>query len=389
MSLIGNPAADDRAIIVGIRDYPDQSFPPLRGPVNDAIQFYEWVTADDGGRLPKERATLIVSDYEGPEETRPEVLGKPVPKEASGAEPAWKRIDTAFRELRKECRGRRIGRRLYFYFSGHGLSIRRGHCGLYCADATRVENTYFPCTTQVDWLIDAGAFAEILMFADCCRNRRPTGSDLWSVQPIGGDPRKVQAVFLMAAQDGLSAKEKRLQGKTHGVFTWALLNALKGGAADERGRITVQKLVTYVATAMPDLLSAEEREDPEVSTYPEPVFHPPLPLPDFEIATARRKPDGWIESARLFVSPRPHPFETKIKTGPFAGAHLEIRGPESGTVADSTLYAPEIWTVNLEAGLYMIRNRSTDTKFPFEVPNPAGAEFAFEVHTPEVSLVGH
>lgn len=370
MNLLGNPAADDRAIIVGIRDYPDESFRQrqLRGPVNDARAFYEWVTSPDGGQVPEKRVTLIVSEYNGPEETCPESLRTPVPGEAADAEPTWHKVDRAFDELRKACRGKRHGRRLYLYFSGHGLSIRRGHCGVYCADATRAETRYFACTTQVDWLIDAGAFAEILMFADCCRNRLRTATDFPFTEPIRGEPRKVKAVFLMAAQDGLAAKEKQFEGKTHGVFTWALLKALNGAAADEHGKITAQRLVTYVATSMPNYLSPDEREDADVSTYPEPVFHPPWPPPDFEIATARRKPEGWIDRARLFVNPKPVRFKATIRTGRFAGASLEIRGPEFGTIAEATPAAPDPWIVDLEAGLYLIRKRDTEEKFAFEIP---------------------
>ena len=41
-------AADDWAVVVGVRSYPDLGH--LDGPENDAQAFYQWVTAPGGGR---------------------------------------------------------------------------------------------------------------------------------------------------------------------------------------------------------------------------------------------------------------------------------------------------------------------------------------------------
>src|SRR5262245_35036303 len=97
----GRADACDFALVVGVDDYP--RFRSLRGARRDAERFYEWVTAAGGGAVNAEHARLIRS--------------QPEP-----AAPLQHQIDDALLELMEAADRQRGGRRLYFYFSGHGAS---------------------------------------------------------------------------------------------------------------------------------------------------------------------------------------------------------------------------------------------------------------------------
>ena len=51
-------------------------------------------------------------------------------------------------------------------------------------------------------------------------------------------------------------------GQVHGVFTWTLLQGLRGGAADERGRVTGESLRNFLFTVMPEFLPDYARATP-------------------------------------------------------------------------------------------------------------------------------
>jgi hypothetical protein len=59
-------------------------------------------------------------------------------------------------------------------------------------------------------------------------------------------------------------------GNVHGVFTYTLLQGLKGEAADpESGQITSERLKNYLIHAMPRVMSAQNRENPNISHEPD------------------------------------------------------------------------------------------------------------------------
>src|SRR5579872_5315370 len=97
------PAASRRdvdfGVVVGIEDYP--YFRSLHGAASDARAFHDWLCDERGGGLDPRNVRLVLSDPE--QET-----------------PAQDEIDRELVAMLEAAKVGGGGRRLYFYFSGHG-----------------------------------------------------------------------------------------------------------------------------------------------------------------------------------------------------------------------------------------------------------------------------
>src|SRR5262245_33114266 len=91
----------DFGLVAGVDDYP--RFRSLRGAVDDAKRFHTWLCDADGGDVRRKHARLVVST-ENP------------------VAPLQDQVDDAIVELLTAADGLGGGRRLYFYFSGHGAT---------------------------------------------------------------------------------------------------------------------------------------------------------------------------------------------------------------------------------------------------------------------------
>src|SRR5262249_35952501 len=127
----------------------------LEGAVSDARNFYEWVCDTDGGGVAEPNARLIIST-ENP------------------IAPIQDQIDEKLLQLMKRASALGGGRRLYFYFSGHGATDIREpveNVALLLArwskDMARVA---LSSRGYADQLKGAGMFEELAVFLDCCRS---------------------------------------------------------------------------------------------------------------------------------------------------------------------------------------------------------------------------
>jgi hypothetical protein len=110
---------DDYAVVVGINRYR-AGFVPLQGSVNDAKLFVKWLTRPDGGGLdPKNIKCLTTPDDE---------TFRPIRDE----------IEDELIQLyeRRNRQSAPLGRRLYLFFSGHGVG-EDDECALITANASR------------------------------------------------------------------------------------------------------------------------------------------------------------------------------------------------------------------------------------------------------------
>src|SRR5215213_438392 len=95
---------NDYAVVIGLNDYPQfgSQGRPLAGAIADAQRFTDWLCdTDTGGGLPAANCKKILSV--------PDPLG-----------PNKLVIDLALGSVITDARAAGGGRRLYFYFSGHG-----------------------------------------------------------------------------------------------------------------------------------------------------------------------------------------------------------------------------------------------------------------------------
>jgi hypothetical protein len=273
---------DDWAIVVGIWTYPDLG--NLTGPQNDAKAFADWVRSPAGGAVPENHLRLILSSDFAPADS------------ASLAEPTPGRVEALFDELddiaqrnKDRMEGLRVGRRLYLYMAGHGCAPILDESVLLMANATRRRAGYhIPGKPWANWFYRAGYFDEILLFMDCCRENYPQAPlnvpsyiDVTSPDAVDRGRR----LFAFGTKWSRLARERPMaDGTVRGVFTVALLEGLKGAAAEPDGRVTASSLAGYLQTNMKTFLTEIDRADPGIPKAPDVELHPVID-DDFVIVT--------------------------------------------------------------------------------------------------------
>ncbi|MDZ4769739.1 MAG: caspase family protein [Chloroflexota bacterium] len=297
-------ADNDMALIVAIDDYSDGAFcPPLRGPNNDAMAFRRWLTSDNGGDVPGDRITQVSARR---------LLGKQPLPALIGSRPTLEDVREAICQLRMSARAMRerdepVGR-LYLYFAGHGFASDFGNGlgqmfpAMYTAEVTRdLLHAHLLCWTYGKALFEESLFREVFLFMDFCQTapgQRVTAS------PLPFDVRRDELhslnsfFFWMAGATAYNPSfEHRVDGKTRGIFTEALVAALKGCARDpDTGALTAQDLKKYLYNTMPHFLTDDERAqighavvEPDIDYLPnskEPrsvALVPDAPAPTFRV----------------------------------------------------------------------------------------------------------
>ena len=227
-------ANDDYAVIVGIDDYIPPTFNPLQGAKNDATDFLAWVKSPTGGDVPASHVDPYVKlSAISPRGPRLSDLYELI--EAIMAQPPLRAENT------------QIGRRLYLFFAGHGLSdgdIDEGH--LVTAEAGRVMVPTLPGRYSANVFAAAALFEEIVLFMDCCRVPRLTlkapGTIPAAVLEDADAAGKARRFYVFATPYGQVAREAVHGGTMHGIFSRVLIDGLRGAATDNKGEITTSSL---------------------------------------------------------------------------------------------------------------------------------------------------
>jgi hypothetical protein len=259
--------ADDFAIVVAISLYPE--FNELNSPGVDALEFQKWLLSPTGGDLPPQNVTMILS---------PVYATPPVGTDDPCVKPTLTEVDNAFRKhvIRANSRrGYRVGRRLYVFMSGHGITPGRSSTPDLDDSALLMANAdlfslglHVPGHPYAEWFRAAGAFDELFLFMDCCRddasNTPPRNCPFGVLQ---GDPNRVKRFYASATQWGHSAWEGPVDASStqkRSYFSFALLEALNNGIRDAQGRLTGNILAGYIKTRVNDLRAiAGQAQDPQ------------------------------------------------------------------------------------------------------------------------------
>ena len=273
---------DDFAIIIGLQNYPglddsQNGRPPLSGPENDARGFKDWAASPEGGDVPEQNIKLILSsDY--PEKVMDFSDAKPTTFEIARAFEKLRRLSE---EKQKRFEGSKIGRRLYIYMSGHGISPTpfgtriEKEAGLLMAnvDPTNIASTLYhiPGIYTATWFCENDCFDEVFLFMDCCRDIKIVSSSN-NYLPNRGNATNTTRFYAFAAKWSRRAREREIDGKMQGIFTKTLLSALGGACADPdpavpgNGIITGSSLKSYLFQNMKEFVDpqfANEVEDLE------------------------------------------------------------------------------------------------------------------------------
>lgn len=235
------------AIVIGIDHYEKK---PLSGAVADAKAFADWL-GTKGGVQP-DNLKLFVSDSEDMLVCGPE-------------------IDLAINKMNIAARKSNETNRLYFYFSGHGIGVTFENTALCLRLWPSLINHCISGMDYRTWFTNAGAFDEILIFFDCCREHdtlikgnSPSGP--WNL-PVGSRNPKVlicnstaygklsYEVIIDPVTDSSSdpgaaadAQPKESESdKKRGAFTTFLIDSLNGDAdSDGIGQITALGLKDHI-----------------------------------------------------------------------------------------------------------------------------------------------
>jgi hypothetical protein len=261
-------AETDWGVVVGITKYPELE--NLDGSENDAQAFYDWLISPAGGNVPARQVALILSSE------------FPVEVKAVRAEPSSYRIQQAFDDLQDVAQanmnagnGQQVGHRLYIYLSGHGFAPTFDDTALLAANATRLRAGYHVVGKPfANWFLRSNYFDQVILFMDCCRENVTTvGPNIPAYMTVNGPEGvdKARTFFGFGTKWSRTSRERLMaDGKVHGVFTWALLQGLKGEACDPAtGDVTARSLGDYLYNHMKMFLTAQDLQDPEIPKEPD------------------------------------------------------------------------------------------------------------------------
>ena len=227
------------ALVIGVDQYADTQITTLGGASNDAKALAHALVQYAG--FPGDQVTLLASD-----------------------QPA-ERLPTRGNILRRLSNMAAIvppDGLLLVSFAGHGIE-RDGQAFLLPSDSQvsndvdLLEQTAINVTTIKDRVKKIGV-GQVLMILDACRNdpvgRANADNPLTAAYTRGFNfdlrNREVKAfATLYATEVGKRAYEYK--EKRQGYFTWLLVEALKGGAANEKGEVTLAGLVKYLQDRVP------------------------------------------------------------------------------------------------------------------------------------------
>jgi Caspase domain len=316
---------DDWAIVIGINQYPKVvGASPLQGAVDDARKFKAWLLKPEGGAVPQAHIGEFIQD-------------------ASISSGTLKPTESQLRafiedQLLSFLPQRPFGRRLYLYFSGHGISptgqesIR--NAALLMANASMpTPLLHIPGNILAEGMRSSAYFKQVVLIMDCCRdfekNVIPNHFDF--VDPV--DIAK-SCVLVEAYATTWASKAREIplppDDRVQGVFTHALLEVL--GAGQMSGMLLKQSVKRYLSRLLQD---EKKAQDPVI------------------------QPDEELSKIIFNESAAPPRTPVKIKGHPAAQPVIEFFPPGSDTTQQVQLvdwtFDGSDWSGTLEPSAYELR----------------------------------
>jgi len=236
--------------------------------------------------------------------------------------------------------------------SGHGFSPTPQRGCLFAANAQERLSFNVHATGWLNWLQDSGYFREYVLWMDCCMNRlsflQPRDPPL---PPVNASEPPRAGFVAFAAKRNCKAVELPIpedSNKPHGVFTWALLEGLRGAAADANGRVSGRGLADWIRNAQVARMRPTDLQDHEVGQEPEVIRE---------------------DAALIFARGVSKPFHqvTLNLPGNAVGAQARIWTGAPPRVIESLTVTAQSEVVSLQPGLYLIEVASAGLRQGFEV----------------------
>lgn len=228
------------ALVIGISKYKDEKIPGLKYAEKDAKAFYKWLTASDGGGYSSAQVKLLCDE------------------DATSA---------AIREALFNWLKKPIAEDLItIYYAGHGSpespdNLENLYLLPYDVDYSKISTTGFPMWDMETSLKRFIKAKRVIIIADACHSAgvggqfdiaRRAGRGM-KVNPIVQGFDKLTTVgrsvcVLSSAEASQFSQEDEKWGGGHGVFTYYLLEGLKGMAdSNKDGSVSIGELAPYLS----------------------------------------------------------------------------------------------------------------------------------------------
>jgi len=211
------------AIVIGIDQYALPKL-ALKSCVNDAVRVAQWLTDQRGGNVPPQNLFLLTA----PKLPAPS-LPHNLPAGVRCFDATFDSLAIAVDDLNTRSKGQ--GERLFFYFSGHGISNNLGiniEQALVMADFTTVLTQKAVEFSSITGYFQTKQFPEQFFIVDACRDVPDLGGKITTGQLRPGNPDPKQPTV---GQYVLLATAPLIRAAAIGdqsAFTEELLKGLKG-----------------------------------------------------------------------------------------------------------------------------------------------------------------
>jgi Tfp pilus assembly protein PilF len=233
------------ALVIGVDKYIDPQISPLKGSDNDARMIADALVRYAG--FPQDQVILLSTAQ--PLERQPTRVN------------ILRRLSNLSTTVPKDGL-------LLISFAGHGME-RAGQAFLLPADSQISDSVSFLEETAIsinrvkDRIKETGV-GQVVVLLDACRNDpggradAPNALTKAYTNAFNFDVRnkEVQA-FATVYATGIGQRAYEYTEKKQGYFSWAVVEGLKGGAANENGEVTLSQLVKYVQENVPKRIAID------------------------------------------------------------------------------------------------------------------------------------
>jgi len=318
---------NDYALIIGIEEYKEMA--KLNGPVNDAKDFLEWACNETGGNIPEANCFLIQASKDP-------------------YKPLQDDIDTGLETIIGD--GSKGYRRLYFFFAGHGYGVAWDTNGLCLPGWTSLRRrNALSSKAYLDYVVESKFFTEVYFFLDCCRDRMINASaltpSLGAILPAG---QNVTSLVLFAADFSSKAYEDPEldpNTKVQGYFTKALLQGLRGAAADKNGNITADGLTDFTKRRTSELAALRQKTQ-----------------------TVRPLFSGMGTMSQLIIKEGINVEPTSVTITFISEGLVNLIGRDLNVIWEKQISKDEISPIfTLDKGLYILENTTTGNNITIKI----------------------
>ncbi|QHT69790.1 caspase family protein [Rhodocytophaga rosea] len=241
------------AVIIGVSDYQDPNIKDLKYADADAQLYYNFLRSPQGGSVPEKNITLLLNKNA----TRANII---------------KALNNQFSDAFEEDLA-------IVYIACHGLPTKRGNKLFFLGTDTDRENLEGSAVSQseFDEAISSSRAQKKVWIADACHSGTVVGTETafagstmrgereiaeaTMVNRLLANVASAQASFIVlsASSAGETSVEAPQWGGGHGVFTYYLVEGLKGAADENKNKLVdIREIYEYVRTKVSEETSRKQ-----------------------------------------------------------------------------------------------------------------------------------